>query len=97
MVLLEHQGKVGYNLDKKEHPLDVELGYAHFARNGEKDFLRKVTGYEIRQDGILLAADTYHERTALVKVTFSGETVCFRRAGSRRVQTRFSTLPLTKK
>lgn len=75
MVLLEHQGKVGYNLDKKEHPLDVELGYAHFARNGEKDFLRKVTGYEIRQDGILLAADTYHERTALVKVTFSGETV----------------------
>ena len=42
MVLLEHQGKVGYNLDKKEHPLDVELGYAHFARNGEKDFLRKV-------------------------------------------------------
>lgn len=75
MVLLEHQGKVGYNLDKKEHPLDVELGYAHFARNGEKDFLRKVTGYEIRQDGILLAADTYHERSALVKVTFSGETV----------------------
>ena len=48
MVLLEHQGKVGYNLDKKEHPLDVELGYAHFARNGEKDFLRKVTGYETR-------------------------------------------------
>ncbi|MDE7353832.1 MAG: hypothetical protein K2O06_12405 [Acetatifactor sp.] len=75
MIFLDHHGKKGYNLDKKEHPLNVELGYAHFSRNGEKDFVRKIIGYEILEDGVLFQTDTYHERIALVKVTFSGETL----------------------
>lgn len=73
MIQVDNHGKTGYCLHGDSDPLDVQVGYGHYARNGVKDFVTRMTAYEPGDDGAIFEAATYLGSSARVKVNFVGE------------------------
>ena len=73
MIQVDNHGKTGYCLHGDSDPLDVQVGYGHYARNGVKDFVTRMTAYEPGDDGAVFEAATYLGSSARVKVNFVGE------------------------
>lgn len=68
-------GKKGYCPDIKEDPLEVTMGSSHFNCAGKKDFLSRIIAYEPEEAGCSFEVETYRKRSALVRITFSQDTV----------------------
>ena len=75
MIPVQKPDILSYHPDMSGELLNVEKGWSHYSHEGQKDFLDYILAYRAEADGISFQVRTYRGRTALVKVTFSGETV----------------------
>ena len=75
MIPVQKPDILSYHPDMSGELLNVEKGWSHYSHEGKKDFLDYILAYQPEADGISFQVRTYRGRTALVKVTFSGETV----------------------
>lgn len=68
MIQVDNHGKKGYCLVTDCDPLEVQVGYGHYARKGEKDMVTRMTAYEPDPSGAWFLADTFRGSTARVRV-----------------------------
>ena len=52
MIQVKKSDILSYHPDMGGDPLKVEKGWSHFTRQGRKDFLDYITGYEPNEHGI---------------------------------------------
>ena len=74
MIQVKKSDILSYHPDMGGDPLKVEKGWSHFTRQGRKDFLDYITGYEPNEHGICFEVKTFRGESARVEITFVSET-----------------------
>ena len=74
MIQIKKPDIQSYHPDMGGDPLKVEKGWSHFTRQGRKDFLDYITGYEPNEHGICFEVKTFRGESARVEITFVSET-----------------------
>ena len=74
MIQINTEGKQFYRPVMSGDPLRVEKGFVHFNKEGEKDFVSRLVGYELADGVLTLTAETFRGRTAEICLAFISET-----------------------
>ena len=74
MTPVKTEGKPLYRPSLTDDPLKVEKGFAHFNRNGEKDFVCRLLAYAFTDSVLRFEAETFRGKRAEICVAFISET-----------------------
>ena len=74
MTPVKTEGKPLYRPALTDDPLKVEKGFAHFNRNGEKDFVCRILAYAFTDSVLRFEAETFRGKRAEICVAFISET-----------------------
>jgi len=75
MIPVKKPDILSYHPEMGGEVLRVEKGWCHYSHEGKKDFLDYILSWQPEADGISFRVATYRGKTALVKISFAGETV----------------------
>ena len=75
MIPVKKPDILSYHPEMSGEVLHVEKGWCHYSHEGKKDFLDYILACQPEPDGISFRVATYRGNTALVKISFAGETV----------------------